>query len=285
MAMTDETVPQAPYVLYVCTVLLLGAINSLTSPALPELEQQAHVDAAGAGQIFLWRGVGSIAGAFVSGFAVDKVRNPHFIMAFFFAVRACAEVAMPYGWDLQLVALDLSVVAFCGNAIATCANTSMTWTYGKLMGSRMNFLDSAFGIGGTLAPFIASVLAAAGSPIVSGFWIFAFMDVCLLVASAVIPARPNPQFAVSKSGGAKVALLTEEGGRESAEHRTDSTRVIWSSVLLCASLVLFAGVCEGSLAFWCYTYAVQQLSLSPNNARTLNTAYWSGYTATRLFLT
>lgn len=285
MAMANERIPQAPYVLYVSTTLLLGAINSFTSPALPELEEQAHVDASGAGEIFLWRGIGSIGGALVSGFAVDTVRNPHLIMAFFFVVRACALVAMPYGWNRQLVALDLSIVAFCGNAIATCAATSITWTYGRLMGSRMNFMDSAFGIGGTLAPPLASFLAAVGSPIIHGFWTFACVDVCLLVASTLITARPNPQLAVSKVSAAKDALLAEEGERNSSEQLDETTRVRWSAVLLCAALVLFAGVCEGSLAFWCYTYGWQKLSLSPNNARTLNTVYWSGYTGTRLFLT
>ena len=44
---------------------------------------------------------------------------------------------MPFGDSLPLLGAQFSVMAFCGNAIATVTSTSVGWTYGKLMGPNL----------------------------------------------------------------------------------------------------------------------------------------------------
>ena len=55
--------------------------------------------------------------------------------------------------------LDMMASGFTGNAIYVCGSTSISWTYGKLMGPRVSLMDSSFGVGGSLAPLLAGLLA------------------------------------------------------------------------------------------------------------------------------
>ena len=78
----------SPFVLYSVMTFVFGLLNALTGPALPDLAQQADVDPAGLGIIFVLRGIGSMAGALVVGLVLDALHNPHIALVVLLAARA-----------------------------------------------------------------------------------------------------------------------------------------------------------------------------------------------------
>lgn len=186
-----------PFPLYFGLTIAYGLVNGLTSPVLPELAEQATLSSQGLGELFVWRGFGSMLGAFVIGVAVDMARNPHSVLAAVLLLRAAACVCMPDGTTLAGVALTLSVVAFGGNGIYVCGSTGLSWRYGKLMGARVSLMDAAFGVGGSLSPALAAALLSKGFRSVNGYRVIAVCDLFFVVAACVLKAKQNPKFSAS----------------------------------------------------------------------------------------
>eukprot|EP00933_Yihiella_yeosuensis_P072508 TRINITY_DN80914_c0_g1_i1.p1 TRINITY_DN80914_c0_g1~~TRINITY_DN80914_c0_g1_i1.p1 ORF type:complete len:422 (-),score=44.06 TRINITY_DN80914_c0_g1_i1:115-1347(-) len=277
--MSVDDSPLGPFVLYFCLTVLYGLVNSLTSPALPDLAQQASLGSIGLGSLFIPRGIGSIIGAFVIGTVLDAVRDPHKVLAAVLLFRASMELLMPVGWTLELVGLNLACVAFCGNAIYVCGATCISWTYGKLMGPKVSLMDSAFGCGGTFAPALAGALANYGYSAVEGYRVIAVADITLAASTFLIKAKPNPKLAKVETNSEATAA-SGSGYKPLADgSETVEEHVSWTAVFMCCTIVLFSDVCTSANLFWFYSYATEHLELEHKAARLLNTAFWIGFTS------
>eukprot|EP00927_Polykrikos_kofoidii_P071410 TRINITY_DN67677_c0_g1_i1.p1 TRINITY_DN67677_c0_g1~~TRINITY_DN67677_c0_g1_i1.p1 ORF type:complete len:421 (-),score=43.16 TRINITY_DN67677_c0_g1_i1:34-1137(-) len=241
------------------------------------------MDHAGMGAVFVYRGIGSMTGGFIIGFVLDAVSNPHSILVVLLVVKGAVEFSMPFSSSIVILSLQFAAVAFCGNAITTVASTSISWTYGKLIGVQMNVLNGCFGIGASLAPGLAALARKSVSRGVLSYWAICSVDVFLIVAAIAIPAAKNPRFV------AKLNAMTHDQGdaceeRDSKQYVNldeDSLAVDWLTVGLCGGSILFAGACEGAISFWLFTYATHQLGLSDDAAGTVNSFFFVIFTATR----
>eukprot|EP00929_Paragymnodinium_shiwhaense_P096068 TRINITY_DN57535_c0_g1_i1.p1 TRINITY_DN57535_c0_g1~~TRINITY_DN57535_c0_g1_i1.p1 ORF type:complete len:449 (+),score=46.72 TRINITY_DN57535_c0_g1_i1:149-1495(+) len=294
--------PAAPFYLYSLLTFLYGMTNSFTSPALPELGEQASLSSTELGSLFLWRGVGSMIGAFLVGRVLDMTSDPHLVLSVCLAMRVCSDCFMPTGWTLPLVGVNLGCVAFSGNAIYVCGSTSISWMYGKLMGPRVSLMDAAFGVGGFFAPAVAGALAAFQLGAVQGYRVLAMADVLVLIGVwAMWDQRPrNPRFLPKQleqpllagtegadlenesldqqTGGVTKRPAPSPSAVENSEHVVN-----WFAVFLCCGMILCADICFSSVIFWFYSYATQHLGLAPPLARTMNSMLWAVFGGIQFF--
>eukprot|EP00928_Gymnodinium_smaydae_P039319 TRINITY_DN26881_c0_g1_i1.p1 TRINITY_DN26881_c0_g1~~TRINITY_DN26881_c0_g1_i1.p1 ORF type:complete len:408 (-),score=50.02 TRINITY_DN26881_c0_g1_i1:218-1411(-) len=267
-----QTRSQAPFVLYSCLTALFGVLNAITGPVLPDFESQAGVDSVGIGAIFVYRGVGSMLGGFAIGFVLDAVRNPHSVLIALLSIKALMELTLPYGSSVVMLGTQFAVMAFCGNAIATVCTTSVSWTYGKLLGVQMNVMNAVFGLGASFAPMLTAIVRDVDSHAVHAYWIIAACDFMLIAAAASITAAENPSLT------SKGTSIHASGGYVELHERNEVDRL---AVALCGAAVLFAGVCEATVVFWLFSYSTQQLHLSVHAAEAVNTCFFVTFTATR----
>eukprot|EP00929_Paragymnodinium_shiwhaense_P078821 TRINITY_DN40892_c0_g2_i1.p1 TRINITY_DN40892_c0_g2~~TRINITY_DN40892_c0_g2_i1.p1 ORF type:complete len:426 (-),score=68.21 TRINITY_DN40892_c0_g2_i1:85-1362(-) len=291
--------PQAPFVLYACLTLLFGTLNSLTGPALPEFAAQTHEELSSMGCLFMYRGLGSMAGGLLVGFILDQLRDPHRVLVALLVLKVVVEASMPYGFCLHVVGCQLFVVAMCANAISTVGSTCVAWTYGKLMGPKVNLMNALFGIGACLAPPIATTLEGMHWRAVHGYWVIALVDVCFIATALIVKGAPNPKLAPAIEDGPSNRIAAVEAGNSSPNvsdpkavkegytkmaDEDDDDIVRTYPVVLCCLSVMLAGVVEASVAFWLYAFSTTHLQLPASAASTLNTIFWAAFTGTRLTL-
>ncbi len=202
----------APFVVYFLLTIFYGCVNSLTSPALPDLATQANPDLSSRqlGALFIYRGFGSTIGAFLVGALIDKIdtlkvlqNSPgasheksdgtntvsvHLMLVLCLVARTVCYVLMPLGRTLHQIGFNMAAISGCSNAIYVCGSCGLSKVYGKLLGSRVSLMDAAFGIGGGLAPVLAySVTTLLGYPsAVESYRVLAAVDLVLCVAASIL---------------------------------------------------------------------------------------------------
>lgn len=223
-------------------------------------------------------------GGCVVGFVLDSVSDPHCVLLVLLGVKATAEITMPFGYSLTVLSSQLGVIAFCTNAIFTVCMTSISWRYGKSMGSQMNVVNAVFGVGASVAPALTAAFRYLDLRAIFSYWAIAVMDVLLIVAAVAIPATKNPRLGTTDDAGTEAMSLPSSGadGGEYVELREGRQEVDWAAVLLCGASMLFVGVCEAAVGFWLFAYSTEVLRLSADATDAVNTLLFLGITATRL---
>lgn len=286
------------FVLYFLLTLFYGVVNSLTSPIFPDLKRQSSpaLTAVELGSLFVYRGIGSMAGAFVVGAALDHLdssstssdplRATHMLLVFCLSSRIISSFLMPLGSSETGIGLNLAAVAFCSNAIYVCGSSGVSKTYGKLLGPRMSLMDAAFGLGGMFAPLLAKTTEWIGmSSTVDGYRLLSCVDLVLLVGTVVLLIE-----GVDDGGGEEqeeeerqevTALLPppEEAASASVEVDTEEPEVLWAPVLLNCACTFCVDVTFSSAFFWCFTYATKALGEGKDTADGVNSALWFVFTA------
>jgi len=290
-----------PFILYFLLTIFYGLVNSFTSPAFPDLKTQTvpPLSAAELGTLFVYRGVGSMAGAFMVGAALDQLdssecwkrrygadplSSTHFLLALCISFRVISSWLMPLGTSETAIGMNLAALAFQSNAIYVCGSSGVSKTYGKLLGPRVSLMDAAFGVGGIFAPLLAKTVDWVGyNSAVVGYRVLAIVDLGLLagtVSLLFIGGGDNEtDVGVHQDADSGETKKLLEAGEPSGAEETSEDLVDYTAVLINCVLTFSVDVCFASAVFWCFAYASQALKLSKDSSDVINAALWLVFTS------
>lgn len=171
-------------------VLVYGMIAALLGTILPELSKKLNLTPAQMGRIALAQAVGlvlaSIAVGPLIGMAGKKVA-----LVLALAIVGFGLFSLPRSGSFGAVAGMMMTIGFGGGIIVAGAN-SLTGEMGNEMTemTKTNLLNSFFGLGGLLTPFIAANLFKGDSKKLLGLIFVVTMVSLLLCAVGPLPGAP-----------------------------------------------------------------------------------------------
>jgi fucose permease len=239
--------------------VLLGIGTSSFGVVWPSLAEEFGRSTGELGLVTLAYGVGYTASSLVSGRIAARSRFDWVLMwaALTSAVALTVLAASP-GWVVFLAAA--TVLGAAGGQIDSAANAYVALRHGS---RAMGLLHGAFGVGMFAGPLLVTGLLYWGLSWRIAFAVLAIGQ--LVYASGLRSAARR----VDRPVGSRPARQTLRG-----------SAVLWWSV---GVFFLYAGVASG-LGTWTFTFLTQERGLGQTTAGLVVTAYFIGFTASRLLL-
>jgi fucose permease len=186
-------------------VLVYGMVAALLGTILPELSKRLNLTPAQMGRIALAQAVGLVLASIVVGPLIG-IAGKKIALVIALAILTFGLFSLPRSKGFGAVAGMLFVIGFGGGIIVAGAN-SLTGDMGEGMSemTKTNLLNSFFGLGGLLTPFIAANLFKGDSAKLLN--LIATLTVVSLVLFAVGPI-PGPMGGGDAFGGAGAVLGT-----------------------------------------------------------------------------
>ena len=211
------------------------------------------------GYVTLAYGAGYTLASLLSGRAAARSRFGSLLMwAALTAAGALTALTASPGWIVFLLAT--TILGAAGGQIDAATNTYVAVRHGS---RAMGFLHGAFGVGTFLGPLLVTTLLYLG---LSWRIAFAVLAIGQLAYAAGL-------WAYARS----LEVATDSAPTRTAPGR--SKTLGWSV----AFFFLYAGVASG-LGTWAFTYLTEARGLSDTAGGLIVTAYWIGFTASRLLL-
>lgn len=184
-------------------VLVYGMVAALLGTILPELSKRLKLTPTEMGRIALAQAVGLVLASIVVGPLIG-IAGKKIALVIALAILTFGLFSLPRSTSFGSVAGMLSVIGFGGGIIVAGAN-SLTGDMGSGMSemTKTNLLNSFFGLGGLLTPFIAANLFKGNSAKLLN--LIASLTVVSLVLFAIGPI-PGPMGGGDAFGGAGAVL-------------------------------------------------------------------------------
>jgi MFS transporter, FHS family, Na+ dependent glucose transporter 1 len=244
---------------YYAAFISLGAIMSITGPALPWLAQNTASRLDQISIIFVASSVGYMVGSQLGGRAYDRFPG-HRIQAIALLLISLGMAQVPLLHSIWLLVAVISVLGILVGAVDTGCNTLLTWTHGEKVGPFMNGLHFFYGVGAFLAPLIFARVVLAANEIRWAYWFFSLLT---LPVAAWLWLLPSPPIRSNKP--------TQANRR--------SINVLFLLIVL--FYVFHVGL-ELGFGNWIATFSMHVYMLSATSAAYLTSAFWGTFTIGRL---
>jgi fucose permease len=233
---------------------LLGGLQALYGPAIPQLHRTFHVPVSTAGLIVSAHFAGAIAGILLTGAVTYRI-SPGYRLAgalLLVAVGALFLAKAPF-WPVPLVGALL--LGFGFGVLVLDLNTLFASGFGARSAAMITLLNAAYGTGALMGPLALGLLFAAR--VQGPFLVGSVAALCLMPVLSIRQNRPRPLLAATP---------------------TLSTRSVLPIFIL--MLALYEGI-EADIGGWEATQLTFH-GFSASAAATMTALFWGGLTAGRL---
>lgn len=245
--------------IYYFAFIGLGLTSASFGPTLQGLADNTSTTLAQISTLFLVRSFGYLTGTLIGGRVYDRHKGHPILGGVLVAMIVCLFL-IPIMQSIFLLAVILILLGTGEGLLDVGSNTLLFWTHGDRIAPFMNGLHAFWGVGTTIAPLIVAwVLFQTGS-IQWSYWL---LGIIILPAALTIFILESPNREIQKT--------------HSDEVKADIKAFLPSGVML----FLYVGA-ELGLGGWIYTYAVQSAGAAPTVAAGINSAFWLGFTLSRL---
>ncbi|KAI1286396.1 Major facilitator superfamily domain-containing protein 4A [Halotydeus destructor] len=149
------------FVIYLKSVSLclafvnVGSVVSIIGPTILELQCAIDVSYENVVKIMPARASGYVLGAFIVGVLYDRL-NPLLTVTVTLTTTGLCAILMPFATSLVGILATAFVSAIGSGIICSCCNVFILYIWGKESQPYMQALNFAFGVGGLVAPLLAS---------------------------------------------------------------------------------------------------------------------------------
>lgn len=246
--------------LYYLAFIGLGISSASMGPTLQSLATNTRSTLAVISTLFLARSLGYLAGTLLGGRIYDRVKG-HPALGLSLFVMSLTLFAIPTLRSIYLLGAVLFVLGSAEGMLDVGANTMIFWLHGDRVPPYMNGLHAFWGVGTTIAPLVVGRILVATQSITWSYWIFALAIFPIAIVLFFLQS-PDPM---------------PRGSSPTAAARSNVPLLFFSG----AMVFLYVGA-ELGFGGWIYTYATQQAVVSPAIAAGINSAFWLGFTISRL---
>jgi MFS transporter, FHS family, Na+ dependent glucose transporter 1 len=251
-------------VTYYASFVLLGLYSATLGPTINKLAEHTGSDLATISVLVTAAALGYLGGSLVSGKLYDRFRGQPLIAGSLLLVAAIAAT-MPLLTSLPLLVAAQLAIGFVAAGIDVGCNTLLVWVHGKRVAPFMNALHLMFGVGGFVAPVLASAILTRTGDVQWSYWAISILALPLALVNALLPS-PQPERATPGASGAQTAPL-------------DAQRGLVLALLVAFFFLIVAG--EASLFTWAFNYATAH-GADDATAAALTSVFWGGFTLGRL---
>ena len=245
---------------YFVTFIALGAVTASLGPSLPFLAERTGVSIEVASGMFSAKAFGFLAGSFVAGRFLERVRA-HGMLQISLMAAAMAMVAVPVSPDFGVVLAFLFVAGLFVGTVDVGANILIVWQMKDRVAPFLTGLHFLWGLGALLAPVIVVQLHHRTGSLLAPFAVIAAMMAICIALYLRLPTPP------------------------SIHVRQAITPPLAARPLITLMVMLFlAGVMELSLAGFIFTYVYEGGLGSEQQAGWVNSSFYAALTGTRLIL-
>ncbi|WP_433794952.1 MFS transporter [Actinoplanes sp. CA-252034] len=244
--------------------VLIGALQSLYGPAIPELRAEFGLAPSGAGLALSAHFIGGVAGVLIFNRIHGRVSN-RTLLGLSYALMAigCVGFATSPAWPVSLLAALITGLGFGG--VDYGLNQLFAVGFGRRSGAYLNILNAHFGIGAIAGPALIGLFGGANYPAL--FLAFAVLSAVLLLFLRGV-ARHD------------AAATTEDTpGRAERSGLRAAAPVLTAFIVL---YVLHVGV-EAGIGGWEPTH-LEAAGYSATFAASATSAYWLFFTAGRFLV-
>lgn len=251
-------------VTYYASFILLGLYSATLGPTINKLAEHTGSDLATISVLVTAAALGYLGGSLVSGKLYDRLPGQPLIAGSLLLVAAIAAV-MPSLTALPLLVAAQLAIGFVAAAIDVGCNTLLVWVHGKRVAPFMNALHLMFGVGGFVAPLLASAVLSRTGDVQWSYWAISIIALPLAAINAFLPS-PRPERAATGEAGSGTAPL-------------DGQRGLVLALLVSFFFLIVAG--EASLFTWAFNYA-RAYGADDAAGAALTSVFWGGFTIGRL---
>ncbi|MEM9463838.1 MAG: MFS transporter [Actinomycetota bacterium] len=244
--------------------VVLGLTDGAIGTVWPDLRDDFGRTDGSFGQLF-----GCLAGGYLVASVVSGHLSDRFGTAFAFrcgsgtAAVALAVIATGSSWSTTLVGF---AILGLGNGLLD--STINAWVAVKRGQRAMGLLHAFYGVGASAGPLVATVFVAGGDRWEIPFWIFAGIQVAVLLVSPL-----------AREGLDDLPVSADVAAAQ--EHVATGSR--WLLPMVLAWFFLYVGV-EVSMGQWSFTLLSEARGVDEVAAGFLVASYWGGLTAGRFLL-
>lgn len=244
--------------------VVLGLTDGAIGTVWPDLRDDFGRSDGSFGQVFACLAGGYLVASIASGHVSDRFGTAAgFRAGSAVAATALAIIALGSNWPSTL--LGFALLGLGNGLLDSIINA---WVAIKRGQRAMGLLHGFYGVGASAGPLVATVFVAGGDRWQVPFWIFAAIQVGVLLASPL--AR----------GGLDDLPVTPEV-EAAQEHVQTGSRWLLPMVLMW--FFLYVGV-EVSVGQWSFTLLSEHRAVDEVAAGFLVASYWGGLTAGRFLL-
>lgn len=245
---------------YYLTFVGLGIITTALGPALPFLAERTGVSIEVASGMFSAKSLGFMAGSFVVGRYLEKIR-PHGLLLTGLLLCGAVVVAIPLTPEFGLLlAILFAAGVFVGTADVG-ANILIVWQMKERVAPYMTGLHFVWGLGGLLSPLIVVQLYRVTGGLTASFAVIAL----IIAACGLLYVRlPSPPPLVQDSETGEPLALRP--------------------LLTLMAMFFLAGVMELSLAAFVFTFVYEGGWGNEQQAGWVTSSFYGALTATRLLI-
>lgn len=243
---------------YYASFVAMGFSMASLGPTLPGLAENAGASLGAISILFTARGLGGLAGAFISGPLYDYLRG-HRVMALMIIFMAALTALTPYAPLLWVLTAILFITGAVQGVLNVGGNALLIWVHGSQVGPFMNGLHLFFGIGTFLTPIIIAQLIVLQGGLLSTYLLLAVL-ILPSAAVAFLPSPPSPVRHGPQAVGKVDPIM----------------------ILLIASIFGFYSGASGSFGGWIYTYSLNIGLADQTNSAYLTSLFWGALTLGRL---
>ena len=244
--------------LYTLAFVALGLITSSLGPTLPALAAHVHASTAEISLLFVARATGIMIGALWLGKLYDRYAG-HPLLAGALLAAAATFACVPHLRWRWALALLFVLNGLASSILNVGGNTLIALVHGARVGPFLGLIHFAFGVGGLLAPLLASTVATRPAAL---WWTYTLLAALVALAALPLCFSPSPPL------------------RPHAHSHTAHSQLNRTIVLLLLFFFFEVGG-EASIAGWLFTYATAR-GLNEEAAFYLNSAFWAAFTLGRL---
>ena len=243
---------------YYVTFISLGFVSTFLGPALPFLAAKVQVDLATASNMLAVKAMGFMAGSFIAGRAMDRLR-PHGVIQGGLILTALATMAVPVASRFWVLVAVMFLAGIFVGTVDVGGNILIVWAVKKRVAPFLTGLHFIWGVGALATPLIIVYLHQLTGGLLAPFLVLGG----LIMACALLYVRlPSPQPA--------------QTGRQSR------SRLARMPLVTLAVLLFLAGTIEVSIALWIFTYVLNLQMGSEQVAGWINSSFFAAISASRL---
>ncbi|KAF2483117.1 major facilitator superfamily domain-containing protein [Neohortaea acidophila] len=262
-----------------------GLNDAAPGALIPYIESDYHIGYAVVSLIWISNAVGFVTAAFFAEYLDTKLKRARCLMlSEVFLIAAYVVIACPVPFPVVVIAYGFLGFGEALNIALNnvfCANlANSTVVLGAAHGS--------YGIGGTLAPIIATALVSHGVNWHLFYIIPLAVRICCLLATGWAFWNYESED-VDHFGNSLVEVVSRQGGdgaRRSSKGRSGIARALKNRTTLVGALFVFAyqGI-EVSESGWFISYLIAYRHGNPKNVGYVTSGFWAGITVGRFVLT